>query len=160
MEISDGSSRLFNVKKVLGFVYRGRLDRMFFRTEWDYRLPSGAKDISVIPLENFLPCSEALYRFSLHLRDVDGKRLGKIPRNHLRKLTRSEYIPRRVDRVRKIHFSYSHTTRRGSDEFYRVRLFGASHVHTIRLVFMEYFFPFELLCFWKRTGRSGPIFEK
>jgi hypothetical protein len=160
MEVRDTSRRVYPVKRVLGFLYRNQLDRMYFRTEWDNRLPSGAKDITAIPLENFLDCSEALYRFSLRLRDADGKRAGKIPRDKLKRVTKKEYVPTRLDRVRKIHFSYSEMTKRGPDEFYRVKMCGVSGIHTIRLVFMEYFFPFELLCFWKSTGRTGPIFEE
>jgi hypothetical protein len=131
---------------------------MFFKTEWEEEVTSGVKHVSVIPLENFLESSEAIYRFSLTLRNTEGRHLRKFPKKHLRRVWAREYVPSATDLLRKIHYSYSEVFKRGSEEFYRVRLVGRQDVVTIRLIFMEFFFPFELLCYWKRSDRAGPNF--
>jgi hypothetical protein len=150
---------VYAVSQVLGFSYQKKLDRMFLKTEWEEKLSSGKKAVSVIPLENFIDSSEPIYRFSLTLRDPEGRRLCAFPKKHLRRVLHCEYVPSATDLVRKVHYSFSEVFKRGSEEFYRVRLVGRQDVVTIRLIFMEFFFPFDLLCYWKRSGRTGPVFE-
>jgi hypothetical protein len=149
---------VYAVNRVLSFAYQKSHDRMFLRTEWQEELASGRKVVSVIPLENFLDSSEAIYRFSLTLRNAEGRHLLKFPRKHHRRVLHHEYVPSATDLVRKIHYSFSEVFKRGSEEFYRVRLVGRRDVVTIRLIFMEFYFPFDLLCFWKRSDRTGPNF--
>ncbi len=149
---------VYAVSRVLDFAYQKRHDRMFFKTEWEEELAPGTKAVSVIALENFIESSEAIYRFSLTLRNDEGIHLRKFPKKHLRRVLKREYVPSRTDLIRKIHYSFSEVFKRGSEEFYRVRLIGRRDVVTIRLIFMEFFFPFDLLCYWKRSGRTGPNF--
>jgi hypothetical protein len=150
---------VYPVSQVLDFAYQKKVDRMYLKTEWDQELPSGRKAVSAIPLENFIESSEAIYRFSLTLRDQTGRHVRAFPKKHFRRVLHCEYVPSPDDLVRKIHYSFSEVFKRGSEEFYRVRLIGRADVVTIRLIFMEFFFPFDLLCYWKRSGRAGPKFE-
>jgi hypothetical protein len=155
---SDLEPGEYPVKAVVGYKYRKRFDRFFFVTVWEETDPSGKNKKSAIPLENFISTPAPIFNFA--------KRSTRPPvsRNDRRWLGRrvcpSEYIPKGTEFVRKIYHAFTTKVRGNVQEFYSVRLWGDDAYHVIRLIFMEYYFPRELLLFWTKHGLSGPNFPR
>lgn len=152
---------LYPVRAVLKLVHVQRQDRFFFSTEWEEKDEEGKHKVWDLPLENFISSPAPIFEFGKKWRDVclqPGKNLKRALSR--RASTPNEYVPRGTEFVRKVYKSYSVKLRGNAQEFYCVSFWGDDKPRDVRLKFMEFYFPRELLMFWIENKREGPRFLK
>ena len=158
--MSANSGQLYAVRAVLKPVHVPRYDRFFFSTEWEEKDKEGKHLISDLPLENFVSSPAPIFEFGKKWRELclnPGKSVKRALRH---RAGANEYIPNGNEFVRKVYNSYSVVLRGNAQEFYCVSFWGHDKPRDVRLKFMEFYFPRELLMFWIKNERAGPRFRK
>jgi hypothetical protein len=146
--------KVYPVRAVIGPEYVNSQDRFFFKTEWEEKKKNGEYEISNIPLENFIDTPLPIFEYGKKERQPNAG-LNKILS---RRVCPKEFIPTGQEFVRKIYYSFTKKIRKNKEEFYYVRFRGDKCYHFVRLLFMEYYFPRELLMYWIRNKIDGPKF--
>jgi hypothetical protein len=155
-----GSGKLYPVRAVLKPVYVSKHDRFFFRTEWEEVDKDGKPVVTDIALENFVTSPSAIFNFGKTWRTRAVPPEKNVKKSLSRRLCKKEYIPTGKEYVRKIYNSFSVKLRGNAEEFYCVSFWGHETPQDVRLLFMEYYFPRELLMYWIENNRKGPRFGK
>jgi hypothetical protein len=146
--------KVYPVRDILCRVYVKSQDRFFFKTEWEEKEADGTNVVSDEPIENFRDTPTPIFEFGKRERTED-----EVNKQWLtRRVCKAEYIPTGDEFIRKVYNVFSTKVRRNSEEFYYVRFFGDKKTHMVRLLFMEYYFPRELLLFWIENKIKGPNF--
>lgn len=64
-----------------------------------------------------------------------------------------EYVPTGKEHVRKIYATWTHD--KPATEFFYVRFYGSGKErHFVRRVYMDYYFPVDVLLFWSKVGKE------
>ena len=151
---------LHAVDAVLKPVHSARYDRFFFSVQWKEKDEKGKPIVSSIPLENFIDSPTAIFVFGKKWRTLSNHPEKKVKKHLKRRLCPTEYIPNGKEYVKKVYNSTSVLLKGNAEEFYCVKFWGHDDPCEVRLLFMEFYFPRELLLYWIQNGRSGPRYCK
>jgi hypothetical protein len=151
---------LYPVRSVLKPVHISSQDRFFFLTEWEEVGENGKPVVSEVALENFISSPSAIFHFGKTWRTQCVPPEKSMKKHLSRRLSKKEYIPNGAEFVKKIYTSFSIKVRGNAEEFYCVKFWGDETPRDVRLLFMEYYFPRELLMYWIDHDRKGPRFCK
>jgi hypothetical protein len=154
------SVELHAVRAVLKPVHSATYDRFFFSVEWEEKDENGKHKVSTIPLENFIDSPSAIFVFGKKWRSQPLRPKKDVKRHLKRRVCATEYIPNGTEFVKKVYNSTSLILKGNAEEFYCVKFWGDNEPREVRLLFMEFYFPRELLLYWIEKGRSGPRYCK
>lgn len=124
------------------------------------------------PLEDLIDCPLLMFDFEVRrFREFQkscgkgtkqklGGRLKKpFPPNWMSVLNcdrSKEYVPTGRERLEKIKSSKILVVNEDADEFYEVTFEFQTTPRFVRRAFMEFYYPVDLLCYWKEKGLNGP----
>jgi hypothetical protein len=146
--------KVYPVRGIIGREYNKNHDRFFFKTEWEEKGTDGNHVVTNEPIENFRYTPMPIFEFGKRERTEDEQNKKWLAR----RVCKAEYVPNGKEFIRKVYNVFSTKVRRNAEEFYYVRFFGDEKTYMIRLIFMEYYFPRELLLFWIKNKIKGPNF--
>ena len=123
------------------------------------------------PLENLLDCPLLVFEYEVkRFKDMThrvrsrGQRLmmrmkQPFPTNWYKELRcdrNVEYVPDGRERLARILGSTEMTVKEEVDEFYIVQFEFNDTRHLVRRAFVEYYFPIDLICYWRQHGLTQP----
>ena len=160
-------------QKIRDLIYFKGIGRYCFEVEWVETDPiNGKPKVTSEPLEHVMSSGRALFNFEM--RQLSAARLArragrssctgrkaKLPFPAVnRKRFSHEFIPTGEERVKSILTSMKHDGPLGRVyEYYLVRFKGDQTYRLVRQIFLEYYFPLDLVLYWKSNKLSGPKFQ-
>jgi hypothetical protein len=163
---------VFPLRRIRDLVYFKDVGRYCFEVEWQEIDAVGNHTVTSEPLEHVMNSGRALFKFEMRqlsafrlARQVGKKtcvgRKARIPFAAVnRKRISSEYVPTGGERVKKILYSTKHEISQGRFlEYYLVRFKGEPVYRLVRQIFLEYYFPLDLVLYWKLNHLPGPRFQ-
>lgn len=162
----------YPVVEVDGFGIATIEKRTYYRVV--YKSDEGVIERAAQPLETLMDCPLLMVDYELKrfkelvrsCRTGVRQRLGFRMKKHfplkwtktLRCDVAQEYIPNGRERLQEIKGSFEKSVKNELDEFYKVTFEFSDKDSFVRRVFMEYYFPIDLLCYWKLNNLQGPEF--
>lgn len=150
------------VERIVTCMFSEEKKRVLYEVKWkDYA------DTTEEPLEHFLSCPLIVLEFekeqyrglreiAQELEDAEFRQRGRrkqMLKRSFGKRNKDEYTPVGTEFVGKIYG----TTYEGDIQMYHVKFYGTVGKMKVRLPYMEYYFPSDLLEFWERNPECIPL---
>lgn len=162
------SENSYEVEEVKSINYNKFGQRFLLKVQWKEVDENGEQTKDDQPLENFLSCPKLVLDYErneyekLKRQKVKGpggkqQRIRRLPGCYTKRHCREEYRPTGCEVVVKIVASRVFVIKGCPREYLLVKFNHDPVLRYVQLRLAEYYFPFQVLVFWKRNGMDGPV---
>lgn len=155
-------NQLYIVQSVDKVLYNKAKKRIEYKVTWEE--VDGENEETDEPLHNLQNCPLLFYNYELETFEEWKRTCGNKnpetrkpplpgPLRNLRwNLAKYEYCPTGKEYVQKIYTTWTSPT--NAMEFFYVKFESSRERRIVRRTFMDYYFPIDVLSFWKKIGKE------
>lgn len=166
-----GDAALYAAEAVVDCRYKKDRNRIEYKVRW--AKCNNKREIGFEPLHHLQSCpllvlqyEKNVYRqWKLDKNYIRGTRKEPLPtpfKNLYLKVTPSEYLPTGREFVRKIYSTWACSYEQNENhelvpsdlQYFLVRFKGIRERKVVQRLFMDYYFPVDVLKFWRRSPQS------